>query len=312
MRALTLHCLLHLGSVRACVLVSLTVIFFAFGGWRPAHAQNENSAHVQLEVRDGRVTLEVRDAPVTDVIHAIGEEAGFSTVVRGVVDIRTTRSFIETPIEEAVRRLARGTTLVMIYAPRASDTELRPIKEVRLYSSTPGEFVSSRLSPDAEALDPELLVGLSQDDIQARIHALQSLGDLKDPSVVAIVSDMLSGDEHAAVRGQAAAVLGRIGSEDAIPALRSALGDSNQAVRVQVVRALGNIGGERVAGILGNLLMKDADQRVRTTAAWSLGNLKTEMARSYLQAAAPEADEIVRRSIDQNLERWNESKGENP
>ncbi|NJL37835.1 MAG: HEAT repeat domain-containing protein [Leptolyngbyaceae cyanobacterium RM2_2_4] len=60
---------------------------------------------------------------------------------------------------------------------------------------------------------------------------------------VSSLCNALLSDPDATVRGSAAEALGKIGDEDAIPALTEALSDENREVRQRVAKALGKIGG---------------------------------------------------------------------
>jgi hypothetical protein len=270
----------------------------------PAHAQTDAGSRIQVEVRSGLVTMDVSNASMVDVIRAIGEEAGFTTVVRGSLDFRITRSLVEVPVEDAMRRLAREITLVMIHAPGGSAGQARAIKEVWLYPSTLGEPAPLRVARAPALVDPELLAGLFEDDPQARMRALREIRRAGDASVVAAIARVMSEDVDPSVRGRAADALGHIGGEQAIRSLPAALDDSNQSVRVQSVRALGRIGGVHAAEILGDVLLNNTDQRMRGMAAVLLGGLETELARSYLEAAVGDSDEAMRTTIYQSLRRW--------
>ena len=298
------------GGVRRWVLGALSTLLVIFsGGTGTAQmlADKDPDARIEVQVRNGLVSLNVRDAPVAEVIRKIGEEAGFETVVLGPLDHQITRSLTEMPVYDAVRRLARETTFVMILARSKSHAEAAPIKEVRLYRSTLGQPPPDHVTTVKDAVDPEVLAGLSADDARARIRAVQKLGRTGEESAVAVLEQVIRKDDDPMVRAQAAAALGKIGSERAVPALEAALRDPVQSVRIQAVRGLGRIGEESSARILGELLLHDADRRVRRTAAWSLGRVKGELARSYLEAASSDPDSAVRSSANQGLGRWEET-----
>jgi hypothetical protein len=298
------------GGVRWWLLGAVGALLVGFSGKAgvaQVSAQLDPDARIEVEVRNGLASLKVRNAPVAEVIRRIGEEAGFETVVLGPLDGRITGSFTKIPVYDAVRRLARETIFVMIHAPGGPDAEAGPIMEVRLYRSAPEQPAPSGLATAQDGVDQDLLAELSQDDAQARIRAVQKLGRTGEAAAIAVLERVLSEDGDSLVRGQSAAALGRIGSERVIPALQAALADQDQSVRVQAVRGFGRLGGERSAQILGEVLLYDADRRLRRTAAWSLGQLDSELARSYLDAAARDSDSVVRKTAKQVLGRWEEA-----
>ena len=291
------------GGLRRAAIGALLAGVTMAAGSTTSSAQTDADRRIRLEVHSGRASVDVGNALVVDVIRALGEEAGFTTVVHGTLDSRITRSFADIPLEDAVQRLAGGIPLVMIHAPRG---HVRTIKEVRLYAPEAAGSPVSRVAPEAMRMDRHLLERLGDENPRARIRAVQQLGRSGEVSVVAAIVPLLSEDDSPAVRRQAAAALGRIGREEAVPALEAALGDSNGSVRIQAVRALGRIGGERAAGVLGDVLLSDGDDRLRRAAAWSLGQLRPELARSYLEAAADDSNEAVRKTAEQTLMRRRE------
>lgn len=66
---------------------------------------------------------------------------------------------------------------------------------------------------------------------RVRVQSAQSLGRIRDPSTVEPLVESLR-DEHPAVRAAAALALGRIGSPDALPALRRLVADHDQPAEV--------------------------------------------------------------------------------
>lgn len=280
--------------------VALLVVFSSGMSMRQVDAQTQPETRIEVEIRNGLLSLDVKNAPLDGVIRAIGEVAGFNTVVLGPLDTRVTQSLTEVPVYDVVRRLARDTIFVMIHAQDGSDAEAAPIKEIRLYRSALGPLVPTA----REAVDPAVLAGLLADDARARIRAVQTIGGTGEASSIALLEHVIVKDDDPMVRGQAAAALGQIGGKHAVSGLQAALGDPVQSVRVQAVRGLGRIGEAESAQVLGELLLHDADRRVRRRAAWSLGGMKGELARSYLEAALIDADGAVRRAADQGLERW--------
>ncbi|MGB6711995.1 MAG: HEAT repeat domain-containing protein, partial [Candidatus Cybelea sp.] len=72
-----------------------------------------------------------------------------------------------------------------------------------------------------------------------RRNAAVALGNALDRSTVGALSESLCHDRHSMVRGHAAWALGRIGSPQAIAALRRAhRTEENRAVRTEILSAL--------------------------------------------------------------------------
>ncbi|MBI5225254.1 HEAT repeat domain-containing protein [Candidatus Micrarchaeota archaeon] len=82
--------------------------------------------------------------------------------------------------------------------------------------------------------------------------------------------------KNAAVREQAIAELGKIGSEKAIPLLIEKLNDENLSVKLSAVRSLGEIGSEKAVPHLISKLMP-IDSVVRKFSANALENIKKKL-----------------------------------
>lgn len=272
-----------------------------------------NAGTVEIEFRDGLLTLEAHNAPLGQIIRAVGEKLEVKVIVTGNLDTRVTRSFTAVPVDEVVRRLTRDAITAIFYHPRDEDAGgSRKITEIRVYAveQYPPRRAAqkARTKETGKGLDPELLAALESEDRRKRIRAVQKLGYSGESGAIGVLERVLKEEGDPALRGEAAAALGRIGSDRAVPALERALDDGHQAVRVQAVRALARIGGERSAELLGDVLLNTTDRRARLTAAWSLGRLDSPKARSYLEAAANVSDEALRKAINRSLGRWGDAR----
>jgi HEAT repeat protein len=88
---------------------------------------------------------------------------------------------------------------------------------------------------------PLLIKALKDEDENVKASAVEQLGNMKEPSVVYVLMDILkSGDLWTAY--PAADALGRIGAIEAVPALMEAL--DNKTLREPAIRALGMIADE--------------------------------------------------------------------
>ncbi len=77
------------------VLVVATLLASAHA---PMAAEHGSTASViDVKVRSGLLTVNLRDAPLADVLLAIGEQAGFRVLVRGNAKTTVTRSFSDVP-----------------------------------------------------------------------------------------------------------------------------------------------------------------------------------------------------------------------
>ncbi len=306
---------------RAICRIAISVVIFS-GAMAPhaAAAQTagapppgQGPGSVGMEIHDGLMTLKAHDAPLGQIIRAIGQRLGVKVTIAGDLDTRITRSFTAAPVDEVVRRLTRDAITAIFYHPPDEGTDgSRKIAEIRVYAVQQNRRRPAAREPGTretgKGLDSALLAELESDDRGKRIRAVQKLGYSGESAAIGVLERVLKEEGDPALRGQAASALGRIGNERAIPALERALDDDHQAVRVQAVRALARIGGERSAEILGDVLLNSTDRRSRLTAAWSLGRLDSPKARSYLEAAANVSDEALRKAVNRSLGRWGDAR----
>ena len=79
------------------------------------------SGTLEVTVRSARLTLNARDVPLREVLTAIGRHSDVRIVLSGDFSIPVTQAFVNVPIDEAIRRLSRWYSMVLIYdGPRTS------------------------------------------------------------------------------------------------------------------------------------------------------------------------------------------------
>ena len=246
---------------------------------------------IELDVRADRVILQTRNAPLSAVLRAIGERAGFETILIGDLSIPVTVSLVDMPVEEALERLLHDVNRVIFYARSADGREERAIARLWV-SGTRG--ASNGVS--ADALEPATPNDLrNAEAVSKRANDLLRLARAGgSDKVIETLDRALQDEEDAFVRSRAATALGALADERAVPALERALGDEDSGVRSQASHALGSIGGERATMTLGEVLLDGADRRERIFAAWALGSIDTALAQSFRVTAVDDPDALVR------------------
>jgi hypothetical protein len=80
-------------------------------------SETDTPASPFLDVRVERslLTVDVREVPLARLLRTIGERAGVDVVIRGDLGL-VTESFHGLPLEEGIRRLARGHSLAVTYS----------------------------------------------------------------------------------------------------------------------------------------------------------------------------------------------------
>ncbi len=289
-------------AARACAWLHGAALLFVVGAVVAA-AAGEGAASraptvtvIEVELDDGMLSLRASNAPIGEVIEAIGAIAGFETVVLGEIERRIDRTITGVPWETAVRQLLKGYSNSMRFADGAVS---RPT-QVTLYGSFP-------VDADGESAEPvpghEIVESRSLDAGQS--DELDELGERAaagDGEAVLQLAELLHNDSDPAVRGRVAALLGEIGDSAAVAVLQGAATDDDQQVRIRSIRGLAAISNDQSAQILADLLFNHPDLRTRLLAAWALGRQDTALARSYLAAALGEAESPLRQAIERALE----------
>ena len=264
------------------VLCAALVFNYVTASSAAEHAgMSPGPAELRIEMKDGSLTMETRDAPLHEVMRGIGELAGFKTILVGdfIDPPLVSVSFNKIPVREAVERLVSDNNRIILYRQAGDDTQQSTISQVWLLQS--GDDVASDVG-DAENI------------------ALGREEDVKGYKL-ARLTRMLQQDQDATVRTRAAIALGTFQDERAVFALESALLDKDSSVRTQAIKALGRIRSEQATIALGNILLRDsADKSERIMASRALWNQDSEIAQDYLRAAANDTDAQIRTASTSN------------
>ncbi len=267
----------------------------------PAAEVDVSRATIEVAVRQGLLSVNLRDAPLADVLQAIGEQAGFRVIIKGDLSAPVTWSFTQAPVDKALRRLLQNTSSVLIYAP-SRDGGIGPLVEVIVLETKAD--AAARTAQIARMIPAKRTGGSRKtavvslnDDREDRLRAVQRLANKPDAAATKDLALLLSEDEDPMIRRIAAIALGKIGGARAEAALTGALEDEDSLVRGRAIQALARKWGHKAVGSLGKTLMKDPDPTVRRQAALSLGRMSGEEALEALQAAQGDADYAVRRAV---------------
>jgi hypothetical protein len=95
-------------SARGIALLSCVVLLLPAAGWSSS-ADAQPLSGQQISVADGRVSVQLSNAPLAGVLREIGRQAGLSIVILRQADLAVTIAFRDLPLDEALRALSRGT-----------------------------------------------------------------------------------------------------------------------------------------------------------------------------------------------------------
>ena len=267
-------------------LVLCAVLVFVYAAASSAAEHTGTSAQpvdIRIEMKDGLLTLETRDAPLHEVMREIADLAGFKTILVGdFIDSPLVSVTLDNiPVGEAVERLVNDKNRIIIY--QAAEDESRPpvISQVWLLQS-------GVATGDRELDDDDGIALAREEDV--------------DGYKLARLTAMLQQNHDAAVRARAAIALGTFQDERAVLALEAGLSDENISVRSQAINGLGRIGSEQAIIALGNILLRDsADTSDRVRAARTLWQHDFDLARDYLRAATNDSDQRIRSASSKPL-----------
>ncbi|MCQ8893979.1 MAG: HEAT repeat domain-containing protein [Methanolinea sp.] len=160
----------------------------------------------------------------------------------------------------------------------------------------PGIVNVKRMRQERDIAD--LVRALSHKDTAVQYEAADALGELRDPSAVLPLMEVLTQDRYSGVRWKAAESLAKIGSP-AVEALIGALRHPDEDVRWKAAIALGEIGDVAAVPPLIQLL-GDTDRFVRSRAAYALGEFGPAATPSLCEALSAD-DPAIRQGAARAL-----------
>ena len=294
--------------MRTVLTLGILVAALVLVGERQVLANSDGTSAIHVNIQRGLLTVDLRDAPLAEVLRAIGERAGLKVAIDGEASSLVTESFAGVPLEEGIKRLVGDASLVFKYAASPGDASAVALSEVWIYVRSPGdqEVTGADVNeqPDVATSENWVNQALLRPEPVARLDAVRELARQPEEATVGVLGQILSGDEDPIVRREAAAALGRVGGAEAAAALTPALSDKEPAVRMQAVRAIGRIGDDGGAQALGAVLSGDPDPLVRRLAVRALSAQGIAVSRAALEAATSDPNESVRREAASALARW--------
>lgn len=266
-----------------------------------AAVEDKHGATIHVAIEHGLLTVDLRDAALTDVLQAIAEMAPFRLTLRGDLSTLLTWSFTDVPLDKGIKRLVGDKSLVMVHAP-TNGAHARLLSTV--WVRAPGKGMVT-IEPHAAA-DPFDLThqGGDRRDDTARLRTARQLARRRDEAATDALVSMLAQDEDPVVRRIAAGGLGKIGGERAAAALKGALVDEDRSVQRRAIFELGKIGEDEAAEALAGVLSDDPDTDIRYFTARTLARLGSMAARSALEAALADPEYMVRTAAAGALAEW--------
>lgn len=281
MRKIVISCLIRL----AAVLVGLLPLWMEADVLARVVAP---SSVVEISVVDDLVSVQLIDAPLTEVLHRLESRFGFKTYFLGDVTDQVTLSFSDMTLLKALERITADNSLSIAFLPKATgvkDSREKQISAVWILSRdgrgrgySPGR-TGIMVPYETQEDEQDVLLEDSQDEQDADYEKNFLL-------------DEILGNPQAdkSYQRQTIQDLVEIGDSDAINAMTSYLVTQDRELRRLLVEALGKVKIEEATLALGRVLQDEIDPEIRKIAVRNLGQRKDATARGYLQEALEDGD----------------------
>ena len=304
---------------QGCLSAGFFLTLIASAAAEDAPAGDPPAAAVEAVVTSGRLTLQADGTPLAEVLRAIGAAGGFEVVLRGAFATPVSESFADRPLEDAIRELAEGHSMIVRHGDPDPATGATALAEIRVLENpdlaaaaeTPAdepvpEADEGALEDDGEyalsereafrlansGVPPptreDILIELDDPDQALRVAAVPKVGALAPGAATDVLAGVFAEEEDPLVRSRAVAALTRLEGPGARRLLRErALGDEDAELRMQALNALASSAGERSVNLLGQALRADADLEVRRAALAALQRVGGAFGRRQTSSAPP-------------------------
>ncbi len=277
------------GPVILAALVFCFAVSFANVGTASQH-QPPPRAPLVLSIDDGRLSLDVQEVPIENVLRAIAHKGEFTLDVIGSLQGAVSDSFNGLPLDRAIRRLLYRATYIIELDPQESTASEHGIRRLLVVGRKIGlDRGSAALKPKQQTAEAGRTVSKVRAR-QAKLTEVQRLGRNRTEPAIQKLLGLLQNDGDPVVRSTVAKILARFSRKPVVGALIAALGDPAVRVRRRAIVSLGKIGGDqavrKVIGILGSR----EDWQNQVLAAQVLSRHRTPLARQGLAEVADLAD----------------------
>jgi hypothetical protein len=215
---------------------------------------------LEIAATSAGMTVNVHEVPLADVLEAIGRHAGILIVLGGTLDTLVSETLIDIPLDQGIRRLSRGHSVVFIYAGASAAANDAALSEVWVmsassasgsrdpYSVTPragagprddGRGADTRGRSTASERPVQLTRALKFGTLETRLRLIEAVvRERGEHAAIDVLRDAATHDADPRIRMGAIQVLTFMPSRDAVEAIRATLGDRHAGVRAEALSAL--------------------------------------------------------------------------
>jgi hypothetical protein len=292
-------------AVLSLALLSFTHVVHAAG----STSDPDGAPVFHVEVSRGELTVDIRQIPLARVLEIVGERAGLAMTVHGDLGAPITDSFVGLPLEEGIRRLARGHSTAVTYGVVPDGSGTVRLAEVRVMASGSGTSSPPPIAapPRSQSADSGAAEAAGEPALTfqiGEIHRLTGDAALGSQAALARLAEIGASDAVAVLRQQAVAALGRLTSAAVEPVLAAALADTDVEVRLRAVRGLRRFGTDTAVQSIAEVSLGDADPHVRLAAVTALTSLPGGSMLRGLAKASSDPDDVVRAVAIRGLAWW--------
>jgi HEAT repeats len=270
------------------VLLAVLLAAVAVG---PARG-NDRRGGPLVSIQDNRLSATLDRVPLRDALAALAHEAPFKISVKGEVETAPISiSLHDIELEQGLRRLLRGTSYAMTYAPASAPPDKPRLVELMV-------FGGEKAAPDSHVQDtgaPPLGT--------VKAVPLRNRKDAAAPTPAAPSPEYHSpASDDPGQRVETLRTLGQQRSPALETALGSALEDPQEEVRATALEVLRDTSTSVPVERLTRLAREDGNAHVRMDALTLLADHAPEAAREALEAALQDAEPDVREHAERLLE----------
>jgi hypothetical protein len=280
----------------------------------PAAPPAAGRSEVDVRIDRGRITADVGQVPIADILSRVGRDTGAAVLIRG--DLGTTRpqSFANAPLLDGLERLVAPNHLVLEFGPVRGGGDVEPrLLRIRVFGmgtatdpnpeplaiATHGKAGGlpevARLTPTFDGrlgwdyADAARLPPLAQ-----RVRRIGGIYAVSGEAGLAALRMVLEADPDATARSAAVRAAGAFPYEAVMPLLQQALTDESPDVRLATVAAI-NPDPDQPPTFLIDVISDSAeDERVRLSALEHLGRFRLDdQVQDLLQEIAASDDPRV-------------------
>jgi hypothetical protein len=225
---------------------------------------------LRMRVEEGRVTADISNAPLQQVLKELADRTGIVFEVRAQENPPVSIHLQHVPPAEAIERIASGNNVMFYYGQGA---EADRIIMARIFSrSSPGPQPAlvylgtgavTKTSNTVETPEEALQVLASESSVEEKEIGIEILSKSKNSTSVKALTDCLS-DPAPEIRVVAIEGLAAMGAQEALPGILKSLRDANPGVRQSAAMAVALLGND---GNLKDLRPLSSDKDAGVAAA---------------------------------------------